>query len=321
MKKLILFIISSFAILLVASVANLHSAQADELKERVDSLFIKACGGLEKYRDLAESSKKTLIEMGGEAVPYLLSKLDTQDAREMWTLIEILGKIGEPAVMPLIDSLKSDNKDVVKLASRILGDIKDKRAVTPLIELLDKEDFNTRSYACESLGKIGDTTAFTHISFCLKDSVEVVRKSAAVALGKLKDKRAISYLIRGLSDPHFSVRMTSASALVEIGKPSVKPLIKLLNTVKTDTIAVHLAIESLGKLKNKRATSTLVKKLRSKDWTTRAFTVEALGKIGDKNGSASLTMKGIKAIKKLKKKETHPFVSKKIEEVLAKIKK
>lgn len=310
MKKSILFVISSFVILLVVSVANLHSAQADELKERVDSLFIKACGGLEKYRDLAEPSKKALIEMGGEAVPYLLNKLSTQDAREMWTLIEILGKIGEPAVVPLIDSLKSDNKEVVKLASRILGDIKDKRAVPPLIGLLDKEDFNTRSYACESLGKIGDTTAFTCVSFCLKDSVEVVRKSAAVALGKLKDKRAIPYLIRGLSDPHFSVRMTSASALVEIRKPSVKPLIKLLNTPKTDTIAVYLAIESLGKLKNKGATNTLLKKLGSKDWTTRAFTVEALGKFGDK--------KGIRAIKKLKKKETHPFVKMKIEEALAK---
>jgi HEAT repeat protein len=311
MKKLILLIISSFVILLVVSVANLHSAQADELKGKVDSLFIKACGGLEKYRDLAEPSKKALIEMGGETVPYLLGKLSTQDAREMWTLIEILGKIGEPAVVPLIDSLKSGNKDVVKLSSRILGDIKDKRAVAPLIEILDKEDFNTRGYACESLGKIGDTTAFTRVSFCLKDSVEVVRKSAAVALGRLKDKRAIPNLISGLSDPHFSVRMTSASALVEIRKPSVKPLIKLSNTLKTDTIAVHLAIESLGKLKNKGATSTLVKKLGSKNWTTRAFTVEALGKIGGK--------KGIRAIKKLKKKETHPFVKMKIEEALAKI--
>jgi HEAT repeat protein len=310
MKKLILFVISSFVVLLVVSVANLHSAQSDELEGKVDTLFIKACGGLEKYRDLAEPSKKALIGMGRDAVPYLLGKLSSQDAREMWTLIEILGKIGEPAVVPLIDSLKSENKDVVKLSSRILGDIKDKRAVTPLIGLLDKKDFNTRSYACESLGKIGDTTAFTSVSFCLKDSVEVVRKSAAVALGKLKDKRAVSYLIRSLSDPHFSVRMTSASALVEIRKPSVGPLIKLLNTHKADTIAVYLAIESLGKLKNKKATSTLVKKLGSKDWATRAFTVEALWKISGK--------KGIGAIRKLKKKEHHPFVKMKIEEVLAK---
>jgi HEAT repeat protein len=311
MKKLVLFIISSLFIL--------HSsALADELKERVDSLFINACGGLEKYRDLAEPSKKALIEMGEEAVPYLLEKLDTQSAREKWTLIEIVSKIGEPAVMPLIEYLKSDNKDEVKLASRILGDIKDKRATIPLTELLDKEDFNTRSYACESLGKIGDTTAFTDVTSCLKDSVEVVRKSAAVALGKMKDSRAIPHLIEGLSDPHFSVRMTSASSLVEIGEPSLRPLIELLSLSTdpmdpADSMAVYLAIESLGKLKDKRALKPLIKKLEDDDWATRAFIVEALGEIGDK--------KGIKAIRNLKKRETHPFVLKKIEEVLGKIEK
>lgn len=313
MKRFILLIISPFVIFFSSGGFFEAPIFADELKERVDSLFIKACGGLEKYRDFAEPSKEALIEMGEEAVPYLLHKLDTQSAREKWTLIDIVSKIGEPAVIPLIEYLKSDNKDEVKLASRILGDIKDKRAVSPLIELLDKEDFNIRGYACESLGKIGDTTAFTDVSSCLKDSVEVVRKSAAVALGKMKESRAVPHLIEGLSDPHFSVRMTSASSLVEIGEPSVKPLIGLLSLSAdpmgpADTMAVFLAIESLGKLKDKRALRPLIEKLEDDDWATRAFVVEALGEIGDK--------KGIKAIRNLKKRETHPFVSKKIEEVL-----
>ena len=312
MKKFITFVISSFVIFSAINGNPDRSACADELKEKVDSLFIRACGWLETQRDLAEPSKEALIEMGEEAVPYLLDRLDTETAREKWILIDILSKIGEPAVMPLIEYLKSDNKDEVKLASRILGGIKDKRAVRPLAELLNKEDFNTRSYACESLGKIADTTAFADVSSCLTDSVEVVRKSAAVALGKMKDSRAIPFLIRGLSDPHFSVRMTSASALVEIGEPSIGPLMELLNT-STDTTAVHLAIESLGKLKAKRATKALLKKLEDEDWATRAFAVEALGEIADK--------KGIKAIKRLKKRETHPFVLKKIDEVLGKMKK
>jgi hypothetical protein len=51
-------------------------------------------------------------------------------------------------------------------------------------------------------------------------------------------------------------------------------------------------------------------KLESNDWTTRAFVVVALGEIGD--------IEGIKAIRNLKKIETHPFVLKKIEEVFAK---
>jgi HEAT repeat protein len=285
MKKFITFVISSLVIFSAIYGNPDRSACADELKEKVDSLFIRACGWLETQRDLAEPS------------------------REKWTLIDIVSKIGEPAVMPLIEYLKSDSKDEVKLASRILGGIKDKRAVRPLAKLLNKEDFNTRSYACESLGKIADTTAFADVSSCLRDSVEVVRKSAAVALGKMKDRRAVPFLIRGLSDPHFSVRMTSASALVEIGEPSIEPLMELLS-ISPDTTAVHLAIESLGKLKAKRATKALLKKLEDEDWATRAFAVEALGEIGNK--------KGTRAIKRLKTRETHPFVLKKIDEALGK---
>jgi HEAT repeat protein len=309
MKKFITLVISSFVIFASINGNPDRTARADELKEKVDSLFIRACGWLETQRDLAEPSKEALIEMGEEAVPYLLDRLDTQTAREKWTLIDILGKIGEPAVMPLIEYLKSDNKDEVKLASRILGDIKDKRAVGPLAELLNKEDYNIRSYACESLGKIADTTAFAEVSSCMTDSVEVVRKSAAVALGKMKESRAIPHLTRGLTDSHYSVRMTSASALVKIGEPSIAPLMELMNA-SADTIAVHLAMESLGKLKAKRAVKPLVRKLEDENWATRAFAVEALGEIGD--------MRGIKAIKRLKKRETHPFVLKTIDDVLGK---
>jgi len=155
------------------------------------------------------------------------------------------------------------------------------------------------------LGKIGDTTAFNDVSLRMQDSVEVVRKSAAVALGKLKDKRSIPHLVRGLSDPHFSVRMSSANSLVEIGEPAIKPLLFLLDHSGAPTL--HLAIESLGKLKCEEAVSALLEKLKDEDWATRAFAVEALGEIGDQ--------RGIWAIKKMKKEETHPFVLSKIDKI------
>jgi HEAT repeat protein len=218
----------------------------DGLKQQVDSLFILACGGLEKYRDLAQPAESTLVEMGEKAVAHLLEKLDTQSARERWTLIRVLGKIGEPAVLPVIWKLDCEDKDVTKLAIRILGDLKDKRAVEPLVGLLNREDYNIRSHSCESLGKIEDTTAFEPVVSRMDDSVEVVRKSAAVALGRIKDQRAIPFLIGGLSDPHFSVRMTSANSLVQMGEPVIEPLLLLLDDSNRPTL--HLAIESLGKL-------------------------------------------------------------------------
>lgn len=280
----------------------------DGLKQKVDSLFILACGGLEKYRDQAQPAESTLVEMGERAVPYLLEKLTTQSAREKWTLIRILGKIGEPATLPVAERLGSEDKEETKLAIRILGEIKDTRAVEPLLQLISNQDYNVRSHVCESLGKIADTTAFNDVSARMKDSVEVVRKSAAVALGKIKDIHAIPHLIRGLSDPHFSVRMTSAHSLVQMGEPAVKPLVSLLDhSVRP---ASDLAIESLGKLKDKRAVPQLLKKLKDQNWATRAFAVEALGVMGDQ--------RGIQAIRKMKDEETHPFVLSKIAQFLEK---
>ncbi len=271
-------------------------------KKLVDSLFIVSNGVSEMYRDQAQPAESTLVAMGERAVPYLMEKLDTQDAREKWTLIRILGKIGKPAVIPLIGKLDAQNKDVAELSIRILGDIKDTTAVRPLIRLLNRENYNIRSNVCESLGKIGDRSAFKDLSLRMGDSVDVVRKSAAVALGRIKDVRAIPYLIRGLSDKHYSVRMTSANSLVELGEPSIKPLLALLDNSTGD--ALYLTIESLGRSKSKQAVVPLIAELKDQDWATRAFAVEALGQIGDP--------RGIRAIEKLKKTETHPFVLSKI---------
>jgi HEAT repeat protein len=295
-------------IVLAGSAAFCDEPPEDSVKKKVDSLFVLSCGGLEKYRDQQQPAESTLVGMGGEAVPYLLGKLNTQSAREKWTLIRIFGKIGEPAVMPLIDSLDSRDKEVTKLTIRIFGDIKDSRSVKPLVAMLNRDDYNVRNDACESLGKIADTMAFGEVSLRMADSVEVVRKSAAVALGRMKDERAIPYLVRGMSDPHFGVRMASANSLVEIGQPSVPSLLLLLDHAQEPTM--NLAIECLGRLKSREAVLLLLEKLKADDWSTRAFAVEALCEIGD--------ARGVQAVKAMKTGETHPFVLGKIEQCLQK---
>ena len=140
MSKLKPLIIFLFLIFLTGNGYCESLDEEDELRKKVDSLFVLACGGLEKYRDQAQPAESTLVKMREKAVPYLLEKLTTQSAREKWTLIRILGKIGEPATIPVIERLDSEDKDETKLAIRILGDIKDSRAVKPLIRLINRED-------------------------------------------------------------------------------------------------------------------------------------------------------------------------------------
>ena len=67
-----------------------------------------------------------------------------------------LGKIGEPAVEPLIAALKDSVGDVRRTAAEALGKVGDRRAVEPLIAALKDSDDYVRREAAEALGKIGE---------------------------------------------------------------------------------------------------------------------------------------------------------------------
>jgi HEAT repeat protein len=286
------------------------SVFAQRVKDEVDSLFIKASSGMVMFREEEGPAKEKLIQMGVEAVPYLVEKMDSQDAREILTLVDILSEIGDPAVLPLIESLKSEDEYRLRATARTLGKIKDRRAVLPLAQLLSHPTHSVRGGACSALGKIGDTTITEEIIVMLYDSVETVRKSASVALGELKDQRGISPLISALKDPHYSVRMTACISLSDLGDVVVDTLLSLLED-KNDFVR-NLSIVALGKMKKQKAVEPLMNELNHPDWSTRAFAVCALGEIEDPVGMV--------AVVNLKKKETHPFVLNRIEYVLDRLK-
>lgn len=67
---------------------------------------------------------------------------------------EILGKIGAPAVEPLLDSLKEPRSRYRSLVVKTLGEIGDKRAVEVLIALLREDDRSIRTEAVGALEKM-----------------------------------------------------------------------------------------------------------------------------------------------------------------------
>ncbi len=282
--------------------------QVDLAQQNLDVLFARASGGLVKYAQLADSSKKTLINMGEEIVPYLLDKIGSKDVRETLASIDILKAIGSPAVPYLIESLADTSNTKVGTIIRTLGEMKDKQATGPLVRMLDNGDFRIRGGACTALGLIGDTVSADYLIPALNDTANLVRKSAAFALGEIGAPKAISYLMKLLSDEYYGVRFAAGNSLVKFGPLAVKPLIPLLGL--GDMNLRCLVIEILGKTKDKKAFESLLVNLASPDWAIRGFTVEALGNLG--NGRAT------KAIKDLEKTEVHPFVKRKIEEALQK---
>ena len=276
----------------------------------VDSLFIRASSGEVKYRDLVEPSKQALIDLGARAIPQMLTKLKTHDAREMLTVSDIFKGIGEIAVDSLNVRIKSNDDFVRRLAIRCLGEIGSPKAVGPLIAGSQHEDWRTRSGIMTALGQIGVQAGASTATAGLDDTDELVVTSAAVACGKIINGIEPQKLVSSLNHPYYGVRYCAMNSLVMIGEPAIKPLIDFLSSGKWQTGLVY-AVGALGKIGTKSALPVFESYIKSEDWSLRASVAEALGNIHEK--------KSRKILELALRGENHPYVLAKIESSLAKL--
>jgi len=267
--------------LLTAVLVCTASAQSDaELDRKIDELFIRASNPEAHHQHLVEPSRQELAELGIQAVPRLVSKLSTEDARERQALDDIFKRIGSPAVPALIEALGTDNLDQLRNTARCLGEIGDKSATSSLLPLFDHDNHTVRSTAVTSVGKCHDSSAVDNCISLLSDQAEPVRKSAAVALGRIGDARAVHSLIAALEDTHFSVRMSAVRALTSIGDRACEDLISGFDDLRD--FGKYLAFEVWAGCKYVHARKLLEKATYSGDTYTRAFAIHALATVDAK---------------------------------------
>lgn len=296
------------AVLLVIGLALALSGgvegQTDaELEAKIDDLFIKASNPEAHHQHLVEPSREELAEMGELAVPRLVSKLSTEDARERHALADIFERLGSVAVPALIEALDTDNEDILKNASRALGDIGDKSATSALLPLFQHESHNIRSNAVTAVGKCHDSSAVDECVSLLADSVESVRKSAAVALGRIADARGAGALMDALEDPHYSVRMSAVRSLTTIGEPACESLVVRYD--RFSDLAKYLAFDVWAGCKYSQAKEVLEEATRSCDTYARGFAIYALASVNAKAAR--------RRIKKMLQEETDLFVLSRID--------
>ncbi len=135
--------------------------------------------------------------------------------KQWGTLVEI----GEPAVEPLIESLRKIRISSFRFVLTTLGDIGDRRGVETLINFSNRPDYNISLSAIKSLGKIGDFRAVEPLIKALKIHNKYIRREAATALGMIGDQQAVEPLIECLSDPDKYLRHIAAKALYNIDDP------------------------------------------------------------------------------------------------------
>lgn len=256
--------------------ANTAFGQTDSLRAKVDSLFTRASAGELKYRNLVGPAVKALRELPG-ALPYLVEKLNTRDARERLTLVDsILTKMPE-AVLPVCEATKSADRIVVRNASEVLSKMPDRRASPYLVKVLDNPDIMARGYAAMGLGKGGGEGAKQGLLKALADSVNFVRTQAAAGLGYLGDATTLPDLIKALQDDYYGVRFAAVNSLVKLKNSSLPYLNKALDS---DVPMVRqLSAEALGKLQAQSAVPRLSRLLKSQLSSDRLSAIEALAQI------------------------------------------
>ncbi len=135
-------------------------------------------------------------------------------------LEEILGIIGEPAIEPLIQTVKAkeyivDRRDLAEEASIALGTIGEP-AVEPLIQLLEDEDKVVQEMVADALGYIGDVKVIEPLVQFLNDETKDVhgRRKAIYALKKINDEKAVETIVLALKNKHLPIRTSAAALLI-----------------------------------------------------------------------------------------------------------
>lgn len=151
------------------------------------------------------------------------------------------------------------------------------------------DDIVVRAEAIRALGVVKDKWAIELLIKSLHDPIyDFSHIEVVMALGKIKDERAVKPLIEVFRKEDIensednSLHNEVIKALAKMKKAAVWPLIEALRDV--DKNVRRCAAETLGKIKDERATEPLVRTLRDKNGEVReaaAEALEALGKIKD----------------------------------------
>jgi HEAT repeat protein len=206
-----------------------------------------------------------------QSVPFLIHLLLADHGSQgYFRAFHALLRIGEPAVLPLLDHLSRCKERGHRVAIvSLLRWINDRRAVEPTIRLLADADPWIRSQAARLVAAMPDTRALEPLLELCHDQNSNVRGPVADALGEICDLRAVDPLMAMLkADSDNGVRTNAARALGQLGDVrAVERLIAILDdSALADQVSLRRsAIAALGDLRDPRATDILMRIMMRKD--------------------------------------------------------
>lgn len=243
----------------------------EEVKVRIRNL--RYVSGEAGWR-LSESRARTasaLGRLGPRAKGAVLALLETFDTTKEFVWLPshhtsaaeqaalALGRIGFPAVEPLIAALKDEQRHIRKFSAMALGEIKAPRAVDPLIAALKEDDplAIANVEAAEALGKISMTwwqresasVVISEFIAALDHEEHKTRMSAISGLSTARDPRVVDALVGVLknNEKFWEERLRVADVLGNLGdRRAIPHLVEALKS--TDGNLAYVAARSLSQL-------------------------------------------------------------------------
>ncbi|MCC7431137.1 HEAT repeat domain-containing protein [bacterium] len=179
-----------------------------ELETNLERLFVQASTGLIKFQNLVKPAQEKIIALGTEAMPFLVSKLETFSPREALALREIIPKISgaEEFLWKITDEKTS-------FAVQLLGKIGKENSLPYLFASSKNKNWKIRDETATALGEIKSDKAEQILQQLCKDEIFLVRKSAALSLGKIQAKDSGKLLLELLTDKNQAVRNQAKRSL------------------------------------------------------------------------------------------------------------
>lgn len=263
------------------------------------------------HKTIRANAVHALGEIGDpKVVPHLIRALYQEKAFFFSHANLALVKIGEPAVEPLIETMKGENADIRRMlegnvevlkgaleanAAQVLGDIGSKKAVGPLLDMIEKvskwESANklivmTRLIA--ALGDIGASEAIEPItSSYLKTEFWDVNTVVATALTFIGDRSVVDKLIEVATEAemHPRARVPLIEAIGNLGTDEHLPAVKKLEKKYKDRKLSEAIAKTLNRLNAyascKKKVACWIDKLEADKAEVREKAAYELGQLGE----------------------------------------
>ncbi|MBN1971807.1 MAG: HEAT repeat domain-containing protein [Candidatus Delongbacteria bacterium] len=211
-----------------------------------DTLFIKASAARFDHQYMVEPAREEIIKLQDDILPFLVTKINTEQPREYHALREIFRKIdGKKLYKFLEPELKKCDRETFYSASYFLGRTGDKDLAEKLLPFLDHDSSYIVISTIKALGELRDSTAVENLVKLSTNEDMKVRWAVAATSGLSGGLEAVKLLVSLLEDNSQLVSHTSFFFLDRLLKenPAYTRFIDTGNELKRTIIKKYEGID------------------------------------------------------------------------------